>query len=352
MNSYIKDTNHTIMITRISKPHKSDSTMDITTSTLNKSDILSVELESPSVSETPPPKTPLVNDKKVYLLGVSPNVKVSVDSSHYVSAPDTAQLLLSIGEKKARYPFIKMFSLSLCAGLLLGIGGLFSIIIGKAVPSLDVGLQKVLFGFFFSLGLNVVVFSGSELFTSNCAFLVPSFIEGKYPKWLMIKSHIIVYIGNFIGIVFVSVYFGKLLGTFDSELYTTEIQKFTEKKVSLPFFKAFLSGIGCNAIVCLGVFFSNSAKDVIGKVAILSFMVTAFVAIGFEHSIANMFFLSLGEMYGANYTSVHWIFFNLLPVTLGNFVGGTFLVGVPIWFMHFANIYEIPFLDPKKDKSY
>ncbi|KAL7711850.1 hypothetical protein QTN25_010492 [Entamoeba marina] len=279
------------------------------------------------------------------------NEPIQATTTHYIAPVEASKMLLDIGKKKAMAPTLKMIALSLYAGMLLGFGGHVSVAIGKNLPTVDTGLAKAILGFFFSAGLNLIVFTGTELYTSNCAFLIPGFIKGTYPRWLIFKAFIIVYFGNMIGMFFVTTFFSKLLGTFDSDIYKNALIAIGESKVAMSWWQAFISGIACNWIVCLAVYISIQAKDMVGKMAILCFLVLVFVASGFEHCIANMFFLPLAQMYGADFTLWEWLGKNLAPVTLGNTVGGVFFVGIPLWYFHLSDVYSIPFFDPNHKKT-
>ncbi|BFU22754.1 formate/nitrite transporter family protein, putative [Entamoeba histolytica HM-1:IMSS-B] len=286
-----------------------------------------------------------------HFFSIQPNTQIPVISSNYIAPVDTSRLLVLIGKTKATYPIMKMFSLSVLAGMLLSVGGLLSITIGKGIPSSDIGIQKIVFGFFNSVGLNLVVLCGGELFTSNCAFLIPGFMEGAYSRWLFFKTHFVVYFGNLVGSIFVSTYFGKLLGSFESPMYLSAVKQIGETKVAMNWGRALLSGIGCNWLVCCAVYFSASAKDLLSKLVVISFLVLTFASLEFENCVGNMFLLSLSHMYGGNFTLGQWILNNLIPVSIGNFIGGTFLLGIPLWYVHVSNVYNIPFLDPLYQQS-
>ncbi|ELP87347.1 hypothetical protein EIN_096040 [Entamoeba invadens IP1] len=303
-----------------------------------------IELESTILA----PENKVSSQQKIVSLFSESNsdVVLKCQTSHYVSFPSMMRSIVEAGIQKCEYPLIKMIGLSIMGGMLLSVGGLMSINIGNALPSSELGISKFVFGACFSIGLILVVFTQSELFTSNCATLIPTLLERKIKWYFVIKSLITTYFGNLIGSIFVAVMFGKVLGSFDNKLYIEALIKIGEAKVQLDFGRAILSGIGCNWVVCTAVILSFSSKDVIGKVAILSIFVMTFVSLGFEHSVANMFFLPLAQMYGAKINMLQIVWCNLIPVSFGNIIGGIVFVGIPFWYLHISTIYRIPFIDP------
>ena len=180
----------------------------------------------------------------------------------------------------------------------------------------------------------LVVIAGSELFTGNCGVITPSCLTSK-AKWTgLLKNWVTVYIGNFIGSLFVAFFLGYLSNLFGKDPYLGAVQGIAAGKVGLTFGQAFWRAVGCNWLVCLAVWLAVSATDITGKVWGIWFPIMAFVAIGFEHSIANMFFVPLGMFYGANVSWGQFLLNNLVPVTLGNIVGGGLFVGVIYWYLY------------------
>jgi formate/nitrite transporter len=223
--------------------------------------------------------------------------------------------------------------------------------------SLPFGINRLLAGLVFCLGLILVVVGGAELFTGN-NLIVMAWASGKVSSSALLRNWGIVYLGNFVGALgtVVMMFFTKqyLFGSGTVGLTALNIAK---SKVELGFVQAITLGILCNALVCLAVWMTFSARSTIDKIMAIIFPITAFVAAGFEHSIANMYFIPIGlvikqfaepefwELIGktpADYASVTWQAFlvnNLLPVTIGNIIGGAILV---------AAIYWLIFLRPTK----
>lgn len=231
----------------------------------------------------------------------------------------------------------KTLLLAFLAGAYIAIGGLLSISIGYGFPGIsqfNPGLQKLLSGTFFPIGLILVVVAGAELFTGNNAVLIPSLLNRSYGISKLLKNWTTVYIGNFAGALFVAYFLTYLTGIFDVEPWHGSIIKLAETKTSLSFGNAFLRGVGCNWLVCLAVWLGTASTDMTGKCLGIWFPVMCFVALGFEHSIANMFFIPIGMMVGADVSVSGFIFGNLVPVTLGNIAGGAMFVGAYYWYVY------------------
>lgn len=237
---------------------------------------------------------------------------------------------------KVSLPVRKLLVLAFLAGVYIAMGGLFSLIIGYGFPSMSgaPGLQRLLSGLVFPLGLMLVVFAGAELFTGNNAVLVPGALERRYGWRKVLSNWILVYAGNFTGSLFFAYFLVTLPGMLSADAWQSAAVGIAEAKVSMPWLTVFLRGIGANWLVCLAVWLGMSANDAAGRMMGLFFPVMCFVAIGYEHSIANMFFIPLGMMHGASVTVADFLLTNLLPATLGNIVGGAVLVGAIHWYIN------------------
>jgi formate/nitrite transporter len=250
-----------------------------------------------------------------------------------------------VGVAKATSPWLTVFVLGILAGAYIGFGGLLSTTVTfDAASRLGIGLSKILSGATFSVGLMLVVIAGAELFTGN-NLMVSSVMTREITFGAMLKRWGVVYLANFVGSIFLALlfFYSGLWKTGDGALGATAV-KIAFNKVALSFGEALWRGIGCNWLVCLAVWMALAARQVIGKIFAIFFPIMAFVAIGFEHSVANMYFIPTGIllMNGAGLTSVPgvdpnllgWINFlwrNLLPVTIGNIIGGVVFVGMSYW---------------------
>lgn len=267
-----------------------------------------------------------------------------------------------VGVRKAETPVIKMFALAVLAGAYIALGAIFATTIasgGMAVKAADgslaytsglpYGVTRLLTGFVFCLGLILVVVGGAELFTGN-NLIVMAWASRKVTTAALLKNWSIVYIGNFVGSVGTAiVLFLSKQFTFGSGSIGLTALNIAKSKVELDFVQALALGILCNALVCLAVWMTFSARSTLDKIAAIIFPITGFVAAGFEHSIANMYFIPIGifikqfakqdfwDLIGktpADYGSLTWSAFflnNLVPVTIGNIIGGVFLVAAIYW---------------------
>lgn len=241
----------------------------------------------------------------------------------------------TIGKTKSEESILRLLVLGFLAGAYIAFGGTVAIATGKGITADGFGgLSKLIFAGTFPVGLMLVVIAGSELFTGNIGVITPSCLTGKAKWGGLLKNWVFVYIGNFIGSLFVAYCLGYLSKLFAADPYLKGVTGIAEAKVTAGFWPVFWRGIGCNWLVCLAVWLAVSANDIAGKVWGIWFPIMAFVAIGFEHSVANMFFVPLGLFYGANATWGQFILNNLIPSTLGNIIGGGLFVGVIYWWLY------------------
>ncbi|WP_434510709.1 formate/nitrite transporter family protein [Desulfitobacterium sp. AusDCA] len=266
----------------------------------------------------------------------------------YLSPSEIAEEYVTIGKRKANSPTYKLLILSILAGALIAFAAEGSNVAIHTVAS--VGLAKALAGILFGTGLMMVIITGAELFTGN-TLIVVSCME-KEARWVdMLRNWLLVYVGNFLGamtIVLFILYSGQL--DYSGGLLGGFTIKTAVYKTGLTFTKALLMGIMCNWLVCLAVWMATSAKDIAGKVLAIFFPILLFVTSGFEHSVANMYYIPAGilakinpawvdqaQALGVSTASLahlNWgsfIINNLIPVTLGNIIGGGLFVGVLYW---------------------
>ena len=182
------------------------------------------------------------------------------------------------------------------------------------------GLQRLLSGLVFPLGLMLVVFAGAELFTGNNAVLIPGALGRRYGWRKVLLNWMLVYAGNFVGSLFFACFLVKLPGMLSAEAWRSAAVGIAEAKVSMPWLTVFLRGVGANCVA--------------GRLLGLFFPIMCFVAIGYEHSVANMFFIPLGMMHGASVTVSDFLLANLVPATLGNIAGGAVFVGGIYWYIN------------------
>jgi len=266
----------------------------------------------------------------------------------YLDPNEITEGFVEVGCKKTNLPVHKLLFLGIIAGAFIAFAAQGSNVAIHTITS--VGLGKTLAGALFATGLMMVVLTGGELFTGN-SLIVVSCLE-KESRWIkLLKNWVFVYLGNFIGAMIV-VFFILLSGQFNfsNGLLGGFTIKVAAYKTGLSFVNAFFLGILCNWLVCLAVWMASAAKDVTGKILAIFFPIWLFVTSGFEHSIANMYYIPAGILaklnsqwvqaavsLGAkpeNLDRLNWGTFvtnNLIPVTIGNIIGGTLFVGAIYW---------------------
>ncbi len=250
----------------------------------------------------------------------------------------------NIGVSKATSPWISLFVLGIMAGAYIGFGGLFAASITFDMnPAWGISMKKLMAGIAFSIGLMFVVIAGGELFTGN-NLMISSIVTGKVTWKKVMAKWGLVYVANFIGAILLALlfYFSGLWKTGGNGLGEAAV-KIAAAKVNLSLGEAFVRAVGCNWMVCLAVWMALASRQVIGKIFAIFFPIMGFVAIGFEHCVANMYFIPSGIFLarwadlapaGVDLSTLTWTAFfinNLLPVTIGNTIGGVVFVGLGYW---------------------
>lgn len=278
------------------------------------------------------------------------NPSLSFDS---LLPPDMAKKAENIGVAKANLGPMRMFALAVLAGAFIAMGAIFATTVTAGASGvLTYGVTRLLAGIVFCLGLILVVVAGAELFTGN-NLIVMAWASRKVSTGRLLRNWVIVYFGNFVGSIITA------YAMFLSEQYLfgkgavgQSALAIANTKTGLAFLPALFLGIFCNALVCMAVWLCMSARTTLDKIAAIIFPITAFVAAGFEHSIANMYFIPIGlfiksgaspefwSMIGAtpaDFPNITWYNFlvtNLVPVTIGNIIGGALMVGLVYWFIY------------------
>lgn len=256
------------------------------------------------------------------------------------SPSEIIELAADNGHRKAalvRDDMGRLVIQSILAGVYVAFGGILSVIAGRGFPEASAAnpaLGRLLSGAVFPIGLILVVVLGAELFTGNNAMLIPSYMRRRHSFGAVMANWTVVYLGNFVGALafaFIMVY---ACGLTAPEPWHSAIAEIAQTKVSMPWLTVFLRGIGANWCVCLALWLAMSGHSLIEKMAACWFPVMMFVVLGYEHSIANMFFIPCGMMEGADVGVWQAVWNNLIPATLGNIVGGALLVGAVYGFIH------------------
>lgn len=261
-----------------------------------------------------------------------------------LSVKDTITKYSEAGVNKASMPIIKMFVLAFMAGMFISFAGVASSVASSTIDSPSVA--KMVSALVFPAGLAMVVLNGSELFTGNNLMMI-SVLDKRISISGMLKNWVVVYIGNFAGSIFVTGLFtlGHEYSLFNNAVAKSVITT-AVNKCNLSMTDAFIKAIFCNILVCVAVIMAMTAENAAGKIAALFLPIMVFVICGFEHSVANMSYISGGLFINAEYgslglntTGLTWYNFlvsNLVPVTLGNITGGLF-TGVLYWFIGKSN---------------
>jgi formate/nitrite transporter len=258
----------------------------------------------------------------------------------FLTPHETTQAISDNSRRILTQPIARTWVLSLLAGFYIAFGAeLATLVTSDAAPHVGIGISRLLGGSVFSLGLMLVVICGAELFTGN-SLLTKAGLNGEVPWRKIAENWLIVIVGNLVG----SLFLAWLM--VESELW--QIGRVAEHAVNiatakceLSFSAALVRGILCNWLVCLAVFMATAARDITGKMLACYVPIMAFVASGYEHSVANMYFIPVGLLLktelGLSIPGLTWTNFfitNLIPVTLGNIIGGVVFVGFAYWFVY------------------
>lgn len=241
------------------------------------------------------------------------------------------------GIYKSNLPLSKFSLIAILGGVFIAFGGLLSVMVAGGMPGAGAenpGLLKFIAGALFPVGLIIVSITGADLFTSDCTAFTLPLLERRLKAFTFVKLLILSYLFNFIGSQIVAYLLSSGVGLFDKDPWQHYLHHYAEVKVNQDFLTVFIKGIGANWLVCLGMWMGYAAKDIIGKCIGIWIPVMLFVTLGYEHSIANMFFIPAAIYSGADILWSDFILHNLIPATLGNLIGGAVLVGCVYWYLY------------------
>jgi formate transporter FocA len=285
-----------------------------------------------------------------------PSKEVSFDA---LTPAEMAVKATETAVKKTRLDTLRMFLLAILAGAFIAMGAIFATTVSAGASTLPFGIARLLAGVTFTLGLILVVVSGSELFTGNSLIII-AFANKRISLPALLRNWGIVYLGNFVGALMTAyLMFLTRQYTFGAGSIGLAALNTGEAKTALGFAQAVVLGLFCNALVCMAVWMCYSARSTIDKILAIVPPIAAFVAAGFEHSIANMYFIPVAlfiKQFGtpaffevikktpADFPHLTWSNFflvNLLPVTIGNIIGGVVMVGLMYWFIYLSKAQQV-----------
>lgn len=242
----------------------------------------------------------------------------------YLTPKEIAEYTTESGYKKATSPLLTVLTLGFAAGAFISLGFLLAIRVTASAPAAWGSFATFIGASVFPVGLILVLIAGGELLTGNMMAVPLARFAGKITTWQAIRNLILITLSNFAGAIFVAYFFGHVVGLTETGAFLAKTVDMAEHKVHDTFLQSFISGIGCNWLVALAVWLSYGAKDIGGKILGIWFPTMAFVAIGFQHVVANMFLIPAAIFAGA----LTWgdYFHNFVPVWLGNLTGGAIFV--------------------------
>ncbi|GIP34159.1 formate/nitrite transporter family protein [Paenibacillus sp. J2TS4] len=248
---------------------------------------------------------------------------------------EIAEYAVQSGVAKARLPLLSLLALGFGAGAFIALGYLLSIRVTASVPAEWGSFASLLGASVFPLGLILVIIGGGELLTGNMMTLAIARMSRQITTWQVAGNWLWITISNFAGALFVAYFFGHVVGLTESGPYLEKTIGAAAQKLDESFLQAFISGIGCNWLVSLAVWLAYASNSTGGKIAGIWFPTMAFVAIGFQHVVANMFVIP-AAIFAGQFTWMEYAA-NFVPVFLGNAVGGSLFVGGIYWMAYLRN---------------
>ena len=250
---------------------------------------------------------------------------------NYLTPMEAADAFRRAAIEKEKRPFTQFALMAILGGAFIAFGGLLTVMVAGGMPGVaaaNPGLVKFVAGALFPIGLIMVAVTGADLFTSDCAGFAFPLLRRELTLRRVAVLLLVSYIFNFVGAQLVAWLLSAHVGMLDKEPWQGYLHGLAGGKVEQAFWPVFVKGIGANWLVCLGMLMGYAAKDIAGKSIAIWIPIMLFVTLGYEHSIANMFFIPAAIYTGAEITWSAFILQNLIPATLGNIVGGMGLVGM------------------------
>ena len=259
-------------------------------------------------------------------------IKTNENNLDAYSPAQVAHLVEAVGIRKATRPLLQTLVLAVLAGAFIAFGAMLYTLVISVEGGVGSGLHRWIGGVAFSLGLILVLIAGAELFTGN-NLIVMAWADKKISTLALLKNWILVYIGNFIGAIACALLY-YWSGAGDTAELSQQAIDIASAKSNIDFSQALVRGVLCNVLVCLAVWMCMASHRVSGKILCIIFPVSAFVALGFEHSIANMYLIPVGMLFESGVIEWGALWNNLLPVTIGNILGGGVMVALVYWLIY------------------
>ncbi|WP_144548195.1 formate/nitrite transporter family protein [Bacillus sp. X1(2014)] len=253
------------------------------------------------------------------------------------------EITIENGVKKSNYPLVQTLILGFEAGAFIALGYLLFIRVTATLTGNIEGLSSLIGASVFPIGLVLTLLAGGELLTGNMMAVPIARMANKISTRQVIYNWFLVTVSNFVGAIFVAYFFGHLVGLTETGPFLEKTISIADHKLEANFLQAFISGIGCNWLVAAAVWLSYGANDMVGKITGIWFPTMAFVAIGFQHVVANMFVIP-AAIFAGHFTWLAYIE-NFIPVFLGNAVGGSIFIAMAYW--HAYKKQELTFSEPK-----
>jgi formate/nitrite transporter len=270
----------------------------------------------------------------------------------YKPPKDIAKAGIVTGSTKARLSWDKALVAGFLAGAYIAIAGLLAIVVSAGTPPGWGGFTTLLTGAVFSLGLILVILAGSELLTGNMALVPLAAMTGRASLKRLLENWLVVLLGNLLGALFVAYFLGVQTGVVTAPDVLERATGIAHKKgVDETEWQIFTRGVGCNWLVCLAVWMALAADDVAGKILAIFFPIMAFVALGFDHVVANMFFLPLAIFAGAEDLGWGDVLHNWVFAFLGNAVGAFVFVAASYWYLYVRESQEEPGDTPSGERE-
>lgn len=249
------------------------------------------------------------------------------------------EITIANGIKKTSYPLLTTLILGFQAGAFISLGYLLYIRVTAPLSGDLAGISSLLGAAVFPIGLILTLIAGGELLTGNMMVVPLTRFANRIKTRQIIHNWLLITISNFIGAIFVAYFFGHIVGLTETGIYLEKTVSIAEHKLADNFFQAFLSGVGCNWLVAAAVWLSYGSDDMVGKITGIWFPTMAFVAIGFQHIVANMFVIP-AAIFAGHFTWGDYLS-NFVPVFLGNATGGAVFIAMAYWYAYQKKEYAV-----------